>query len=82
MACACKVAQHVQEIHSKYGSKPMVKTNIKEKINIFFKKMFIFLLCLPILPFIFLFLLIRKIVTNKPLSLKRFIKLNKHVRSK
>lgn len=76
MACACKVNKHIDNIRNQYGAKsPTVKTNINNKIKIFFKKMIIGIICLPFIPIFFIFLLIRKIITNKPISINRFVKL-------
>lgn len=83
MACACKVNRHIDKINKIYGKEmPTVKTSIKDNIYTFLQKIMIFLLYMPIIPFIGLFLLIRKIFTNKPIILDSFIKRKKYVRNK
>jgi hypothetical protein len=81
MACACKVNEQLKKIQKQYGvSKPMIKTNMKENLKIFFYKILVFILCLPFVPLITLFLVFRKIITNKPISISRFINIIRNVR--
>jgi len=81
MGCACKVGKQIDKIHKQYGTiPPTVKTNIKEKILIFFKKILISIILIPLYPVIFLYLIIRGFITNKPISISRFIKKKNDVR--
>ena len=83
MACACKVAKNIQDIQKHYGIKNNnVKTNIRSRIKIFFKKILIGVICILFSPIFLTYLVIRKIITNKPLSITRLIKKNKNVRNK
>ena len=71
MGCACKVDKQINKIHNQYGvATPMIKTNIKDGITIWFKKIFL----LPLYPIIFIYLVMRGFITNKPISISRFIK--------
>jgi hypothetical protein len=82
MACACKVNKHIDDIQKHYGTtKGVVKTNIRESINVFIKKCLLALIILPFFPIFFIFLIIRKCITNKPISISGFIKLKKNVRN-
>ena len=82
MACACKVIKHIDKIQEVYGSNDKtVKTNIKGTIEVFFKQLFIWIITLPFMPLILILLVVRKIFTNKPISISRFIKRRKNVRN-
>lgn len=81
MACACKVNTHINNINKKYGSTQTVKTDIKGKIRVGMYKLFIGLICLPIFPLMLIYLIFRKFITNKPISITRFIKQKRNVRS-
>ena len=75
MGCACKVDKQINKIHNQYGgATPMIKTNIKDGITTWFKKIFLNIILLPLYPIIFLYLVIRGFITNKPISISRFIK--------
>lgn len=83
MACACKVTEHINKIQRQYGTKqPMVKTNMKESITLFFRKVLLMLLCLPFIPIIVICLVIRRMITNKPFSINGFINITRNVRNK
>lgn len=83
MACACKVSEHINKIQKQYGVKqPTVKTNIKENIQIFFRKVLVSAICLPFIPIIAIGLIIRKLITNKPISISGFINIIRNVRNK
>lgn len=83
MACACKVTEHINKIQKQYGVKqPTIKTNIKETIVVFFHKVLIWLICLPFIPIIAIGLIIRKLITNKPISISGFINFIRNVRNK
>ena len=79
MGCACKVSRYVNKVEEHYGTSilPAKKTNISEKITIFFKKLLITLICLPFIPIAVLFLLIRNWFSKKPIYLDRFINFKK-----
>jgi hypothetical protein len=82
MACACKVAKNINDIQKYYGVKNnSVKTDIKGKIKLFLKKIVVGGVCLFFSPFFLIFLIIRKIITNKPLSITRLIKKKNNVRN-
>ena len=74
MACACKVNTHINNINKKYGATKTIKTDIKSKVYIWLKKIFISLICLPMFPLILIFLVVRKFITNKPISISKLIK--------
>ena len=76
MACACKVKQQVSLLEKYYGTKklPSKKTDISGAVTMFFKKMFLWLLMLPIMPVMFLFTVCRKFFTNKPIRIDKFLK--------
>lgn len=79
MACACKVSRYVNKVEEHYGTSilPAKKTNISEKVSVFFKKLIIALICLPFIPIIILTLLVRNWFTKKPIQLDKFINFKK-----
>jgi hypothetical protein len=79
MGCACKVNQRINEIQKHYGinNKKTVKTNISETISLWFKQSLIYVLCLPIMPLIILYLIWNSLYKHKPISIKKFLKLKK-----
>lgn len=82
MACACKVNKQINKIHKIYGIQDTVKTDIKGLITSFFKKIFLFILYIPLMPIFGIYLVIRKFFTNKPISIDKFVKRSKDVRNK
>lgn len=79
MACACKVSKYLNRVEQRYGTniRPTKKTDISGKIKTFFKKALIWIVCLPFIPIVFIYLLLRKCLTNKPISLDNLIKIKK-----
>lgn len=77
MGCACKVNRHISKIEERYGTKvlPNKKTHIVNDIKLFFKKTGIFLVCLPFIPIMVLYVLLRKCFTNKPMSIDKIFKI-------
>lgn len=77
--CACKVNRQISEIEKRYGTKVMSakKTHIADDIKLFFKKMGLYIICLPFVPIIVLYILIRKCFTEKPISIDKFIRKQK-----
>ena len=77
--CACKVSRQISEIEKRYGTKamPAKKTHIADDINLFLKKMGIHIICLPFVPIMILYVLIRKCFTEKPISIDKFIRKQK-----
>ena len=83
MACACKVNKQIEKIHKIYGTESKRReTNIRGIVSIFFQKVLILILCIPLMPFFGLYLLIRKFFTNKPIVIDKFVKRRKNVRNK
>ena len=83
MACACKVTEHINKMQKQYGVKqPTIKTNMKGLVTIFFRKVLIWLICLPFIPIFTIGLIIRKLITNKPISISGFINIVRNVRNK
>lgn len=81
MACACKVGRHIDKINKQYGiENSVIKTDIRGNMITFLKKIFVVIICLPFFPLALIFLAIRKIITDKPISITRFIKIHKNVR--
>jgi hypothetical protein len=77
MSCACKVGRHINKIEERYGTnvRPAKKTDISGEIKTFFKKTLIGLICLPFIPVIFLYVLIRNCFTNKAISIDKLFKI-------
>lgn len=78
MACACKVNQEIDRIHRYYSAnqKNADENNRKMSINKkdAIKTIFIYLLLLPLLPLVFLFLLGYGIFSkSKKISFKNFL---------
>lgn len=82
MACACKVNKQIEKINKIYGTQKTVKTDIRGLVSIFFKKILLFILYIPLIPFFSLYLLIRKFFTNKPIIIDKFVKRRRNVRNK
>lgn len=85
MACACKVNQRINEINKTYGisNRKTIKTNIVGNVRLFIKQCLIYLLCLPLIPFMVLFTGFRHFFTKKPLSIKKIFNIiSKYVRNK
>ena len=77
MACACKVNRHINKIEERYGTNmlPARKTNISGTIKTFFKKTFIGLLCLPFIPIMFLYVIIRNCFSKKAITIDKLFKI-------
>lgn len=75
MACACKVNQRIDEIQKIYGTnkKKQSKTNIIGNIKIIVKQILIYLLCLPFIPVMFVFLLLNTLLFKKTISIKKIL---------
>ena len=56
MACACKVNKQIEKINKIYGTQETVKTDIRGLVSIFFKKILLFILYIPLIPFFSLYL--------------------------
>ena len=83
MGCACKVNKQIDDINKIYGSKKkQPKTNIKENITVILYNMLVYLLYIIFIPFLSLYILIRRIFVNKPILLDGFIKQKRNVRNK
>jgi hypothetical protein len=83
MACACKVNKQIEKINKLYGNKKeQPKTNIKNSFSIILYNILIYLLYIPLIPILSVYIILRKLFTNKPISLDGFIKRNKNVRNK
>lgn len=79
MACACKVNRQISLIEKHYGTNalPSKKTHIADDIKLFFKKGIIFLICIPFIPIMVLYTIIRKCFTKKPIELDKIFKIKK-----
>ena len=77
MACACKVNQRINEIQQHYGinNRKTVKTNISDRIKLWFKQLLIYIICLPFIPLIILYIGWKSFFNNKPISLEKIFKL-------
>lgn len=77
MGCACKVNKYVDRLNVQYGNKfsKTVKTNISEIVKSKIKRTFLTLLCLPIIPFMFIYAIVHKWFINKPISIDKILKL-------
>ena len=83
MGCACKVNKHIDKINKIYGkNKVSKKSNIRGLVSNSTQNILFSLLYILIIPFIVFYILIRKFITNKPISIDRFIKRKKYVRNK
>lgn len=76
MACACKVQTYINQVERRYGTKIASKkpSNIKGVVRTFFKKIIVALILIPFIPIILVSLFLRKLFTNKPITLDNFIK--------
>lgn len=83
MGCACKVNKQINEINRIYGKhKEQPKSDIRGLFSLTLQQIFIFILYIPLIPILSVFILIRKFITNKPISIDGLIKLKKNVRNK
>lgn len=75
MGCACKVNKQIDNINNIYGNRKIQpKTDIKGLFKSIFYRSVIYLLYIPLIPILGSYILIRKFITNKPISLDSFIK--------
>lgn len=79
MGCACKVNQRINEIQKIYGhgKNKNIKTNTSGTIIILLKQFLIYLLCIPFIPIIIIFLLLNSLFFKKPISIKKILKIKK-----
>lgn len=83
MGCACKVNKQIEKIHKIYGhKKEQPKTNIRGLVSSTINGFFSFLLYIPLIPILSLYILVRRFFTNKPFSLDGLIKIKRNVRNK
>lgn len=77
MACACKVNQELDYLHRKYGKNIPVskKTMIRFRVREFFNAIAIWMVALPIMPFLFLQILYKAIFSkDKMISAKKMLR--------
>lgn len=76
MGCSCKVKRHLTKIEKQYGTKilPSKKTEISNQIKLTLKKIGVWILLLPLTPLMIIWILTRKIFTNKPIFIGNLIK--------
>lgn len=77
MGCACKVSKHVNKIEQQYGTniRSAKKTDIGAYIKQTLKKAVIITILLPIIPIMFLYVLVRNRFTKKAISIDKVFKL-------
>ena len=77
MGCACKVNRHISKIEERYGTNvlPSKKTDISGQVKTIIKKVAIGTLCLPLLPIMFVFIMLRNCFTKKPISIDKLFKI-------
>lgn len=77
MACACKVNQHIDFLHKKYGEKQPYskKTNIRPKMKRKLQNWALFLFILPFIPIILIFNL-SKNISGGVMKIDKIFKLN------
>jgi hypothetical protein len=75
MACACKVTQQIDYLHKKYGDNipKSKKTNIAASIEAKLENIFIFILLLPLTPFLLLYILFKSI-KGQTITIDNFFK--------
>lgn len=73
MACACKVNQQLSYMQKMYGNRQLnssePKTHIVQDIKVFFHKLGLMLLLIPLMPLMFIFLVGRSIFRKTPLKI-------------
>lgn len=76
MACACKINQQITYLQKHYGTnQPQSKeSNIRGMVGESTKKVLITLLLIPISPLMITYLIIRRLFSQKPISIGKFIK--------
>ena len=81
MACACKVNQQLSYMQKMYGDKKPnssePKTHIAQDIKVFFHKLGLMLLLIPLMPLMFIFLVGRSIFRKTPLKIDNLFFRNK-----
>ena len=78
MACACKVNKQIDYLHKKYGHNvPTAKsTIIGFRIKEFFKNLWVYLLCIPVLPIMILHIIFVSVFKkDKTISVKKLLRL-------
>lgn len=80
MACACKVNQQIDYLHKKYGHKIPVskKTTISFHVKEFFRSLLIWIVTIPILPFMLIHILVKGVFSkSRTISVKKLMKVTK-----
>jgi hypothetical protein len=78
MGCSCKVGQHISQIEKRYGvSAQPQRTQIREYSKMLMKNGLLFLLALPFLPLMIVFVLLRRVFTKKPISIYKLFKIKR-----
>jgi hypothetical protein len=77
MACACKVTKYVNRIEKRYGNKTWnsKKSNVSGIIKNVIKKGVVILICIPIVPIMLTYILVRNCFTKKAISIDKVFKL-------
>ena len=86
MACACKVNQEIDKIHKYYSVKGKSSKDDDNKMSVNKKDAaitaFIYLLMLPLLPLMFLFVIFHAVLSrDKRISMKKFLGFIHNVRN-
>jgi hypothetical protein len=81
MPCACKVNRDISYLQKRYGVKTQQskESHIREKARIFLEKLGLSLLILPLIPILFIWIIIRVIVNKEPIKISKLFGLQ-HVR--
>lgn len=76
MACACKVNQQIDYLHKKYGDN--IPKNKKTNIAASVENAFVYLLLIPLVPFMLVYVLVKAIM-GKNIHLDKIFKLKADV---
>lgn len=78
MGCACKVEKQLSYLQERYGEKmpESKKTDIKGIVKKAILKVPFAIMTIAISPFLLLFILLRKILTSKPIKIDKLFNIN------
>jgi len=79
MGCGCKTSQQLSYLQKKYGYKlpESKKTNIKDMFLGGIKSVFFIIFMIPAVPIVVIYLVIRNLITKKPVDINKIFKIKK-----
>ena len=82
MACNCKVTQNIDYLHKKYGDNipQSKKTNIRGSVIAYAENLFLYIMMLPLLPFMAIYAVFKPL-TGKAIHIDKLVNLTNNGRN-